>query len=89
MKDVKNKPIVILKIVVLISVFFWIVMIFTDYFRVRQDKDPRFCVVEKTIEYENGSTYICTGIGYKAVRYNRSCLTATEFGPIFIKERKC
>lgn len=64
-------------------------MVFTDYFRVTQNKDPMFCISEKTVEYEDGSNYICTGLGYRAIRYSRSCLAATEFGPFLIQERQC
>lgn len=85
----KKVVIFILKILVLILLFSWIVMVFTDYFRVRQDKNPMFCVQEQTNEYKDGSTYICTGLGYKMIRYNRTCLSATEFGPFLIKERMC
>lgn len=53
-------------------------------------QDPKFCISKLTKEYEDGSNYICTGLGYKMIRYNRSCMpAATEFGPIIIKERDC
>ncbi len=81
--------ITILKIAVLIFLFSWIVIVFTDYFRVKQNKDPMFCLKEETHEYSDGSNYICHGLGYKMIRYNRLCLAATEFGPFIIKERQC
>ena len=64
-------------------------MVFTDYFRVRQEKSPMFCLSEVEHEYEDGTTYICNGLGYKAIRYSRNCLMASEFGPFLIKERTC
>lgn len=85
----KQKLIFFLKIAVLVVLFFWIVMVFTDYFRVRQNKNPIFCLNEVVNEYADGTTYICTGAGYKYIRYNRDCLSASEFGPIMIKERLC
>lgn len=85
----KKTLITILKIVILVVLFAWIVIVFTDYFRVRQGNDPMFCISEETKEYEDGSNYICHGLGYKMIRYNRSCLAATEFGPFIIKERQC
>ncbi len=85
----KKTILTILKIVILIVLFIWIVIVFTDYFRVRQGKDPMFCISEKTNNYEDGSNYICNGLGYKMIRYNRDCLKATEFGPFIIKERQC
>lgn len=85
-----NKTLVtIIKVAILTLIFFWIVMVFTDYFRVRQNKNPMFCISEKENTYDDGTTYICTGLGYKMIRYNRNCLSATEFGPFLIKERKC
>ena len=85
----KKTFITILKVVVLVVIFIWIVMVFTDYFRVRQHKSPMFCLSEVINDYEDGSTSICNGFLYKAIRYERNCLTATEFGPFLIKERTC
>ena len=85
----KDKLIVALKIFILTFLFFLIVMVFTDYFRVRQSKNPLFCINESIKEYEDGSTYICMGLGYKVIRYNRDCISASEFGPFLIKERTC
>lgn len=85
----KEKLIVALKIAILTLLFFWIVVVFIDFFRVRQNKNPMFCISEKTNEYDDGSTYICTGLGYKMIRYSRECLSAKEFGPFLIKERTC
>ena len=85
----KKTIITILKIMVLVILFIWIVMVFTDYFRVRDGNDPLFCLSNETIEYKDGSNYICNGLGYKMIRYDRECLKATEFGPFFIKERQC
>lgn len=85
----KKTIITILKVVILIILFAWIVIVFTDYFRVRQSKDPMFCLSKETHDYADGSNYICHGFGYKVIRYNRTCLAATEFGPFIIKERQC
>lgn len=85
----KNKLIFILKITILVVLFIWIVIVFTDYFRVRFNKQPIFCISKETIDYEDGSSFICKGLGYKSIRYNRTCMSATEFGPFFIKERQC
>ena len=85
----KKTLIVVLKVAILTFLFFWIVMVFTDYFRVRQNKNPMFCISEVEHTFEDGSTYICTGLGYKMIRYNRDCLAASEFGPFMIKERTC
>ena len=85
----KKTIFLILKITILVILFAWIIIVFTDYFRVRQGNNPMFCLSEETKQYEDGSNYICTGLGYKMIKYNRTCLSATEFGPFIIKERQC
>ena len=85
----KNKALLILKIVIVIVLFVWIVVVFSDYFRVRGGKDPMFCLSNTVKDYEDGSTKICVGAGYKAIKYERECLNATEFGPFVISERQC
>lgn len=85
----KKRMITLLKIFILVFLFCWIVIVFTDYFRVRNSKDPMFCISKVTKDYSDGSNTICTGLGYKMIRYNRDCLSATEFGPFLIKERQC
>ncbi len=86
---VKNKTILIIKIVIVAVLFVWVVLVFSDYFRIRTGKDPMFCLSNTVKEYEDGSTKICVGIGYKAIKYDRKCLNATEFGPFVISERQC
>ncbi len=85
----KKTILFILKVAILIFLFCWIVIVFVDYFRVRQSKEPMFCISEKTVDYDDGSNTICTGLGYKVIHYNRTCLNATEFGPFLIHERQC
>lgn len=85
----KKTILFILKIAVLVILFAWIIIVFVDYFRVRQGNNPMFCLSEEIKEYEDGSNYICKGLGYKMIKYNRTCLAATEFGPFIIKERQC
>ncbi len=88
MDSSREKRIYYLKIILLAVVIVWIICFFIDYFRARQSKDPLFCIVEKTKEYDDGTVYSCTGLGYKMYRYNRSSVsTNLEFGPFFIRER--
>lgn len=78
----------IIKIVVLALIIIWIVIFFIDYFRARQSKEPIFCLSEQTKEYEDGTVYSCTGLGYKMYKYDRASIDASvEFGPFFIQER--
>lgn len=78
----------IIKVAILALVIIWIIIFFIDYFRARQSKNPIFCITEKTKEYEDGTVYSCTGLGYKMYKYDRNSIDASiEFGPFFIKER--
>ena len=85
----KDKTKVIVKVVVLVILLGWIIMVFTDYFRVREEKEPLFCISKKENKYDDGTTTVCTSIGYKVIKYDRECLSASEFGPFIIKEKIC
>ena len=85
---IKVKKGEVIKVVLLAIIIIWIIIFFIDYFRARQSKTPLFCISEETKEYDDGTVYSCTGLGYKMYKYNRSSVDATvEFGPFFIKER--
>ena len=78
----------IIKLTILAAIIVWIICFIIDYARVRQIKKPLFCLSSHVTEYEDGTTYSCTGFGYKAYLYNRvSVPVQVQFGPFFIKER--
>jgi len=77
-----------LKIMVIVLIVAWIAMIFVDYFKARSEKPMLFCIKEETKVYDDGTVYSCTGLGYKMYKYDRKSISAVEFGPFFIKERK-
>ena len=77
-----------LKILVLVAIVVWVIIVCYDFFQVKNQKDPKFCIYETVHKYDDGSTYECVGLGYKVYKYRRTALTATEFGPIFIGERQ-
>ncbi len=84
----KKKRTGIIKVLFLLVIVFWIVCFLIDYTRVRRMEDPMFCINKTTKEYSDGKVYICTGLGYKSYRYERTSINAKiEFGPFFIKER--
>lgn len=86
--NTKTKKKEIIKVIILSIVIIWIICFFIDYFRARQEKRPLFCINEVTKEYDDGSVYICTGVGYKMYHYKRSSIPlSVQFGPFFIKER--
>ena len=75
----------IVKVLIILLLIAWIAIIFIDWYRTTQGKNPMFCISEKTTQYADGETYKCVGIGYKMFRYNRTC-AAVNFGPFFLKE---
>lgn len=61
----------------------------TDFLRVRNNKEPQFCLKETVHEFEDGTVTECMGLGYKTYKYNRSSLSGgIEFGPFFIKMKE-
>lgn len=88
MEKIKMQKGDIIKIIILALVIIWIIIFFIDYFRARQSKTPLFCISEQTKEYDDGTVYSCTGLGYKMYKYDRDSVEASiEFGPFFIQER--
>lgn len=83
----KKGIVFVLKVLVIILFLVWVAIIFTDYFKTRNDEKPIFCIKETTYEYDDGYTYECVGLGYKMYKYERDTIKATEFGPIFIEQR--
>ena len=92
-KDVKKSNYRIFKTI--FNIFFWVVVIvlafiwITDYTRVRDNKEPKYCFSTKIHEFEDGSVIECVGIGYKTYKYERISLPSSiEFGPFFMKMRE-
>ena len=84
----KNKIITILKLLVIFLIIIWVIIVCYDFFQVKKEKEPKFCIYKTVHKYEDGETYECVGLGYRVFKYKRTALTATEFGPIFISERQ-
>ena len=77
-----------LKVLVIFLIVAWIAIIFIDYFKATSTGEPVFCIKEEVKSYDDGKVYICTGFGYKMLRYDRKSINAVEFGPFFIRERE-
>ena len=77
-----------IKVFIILLIIVWIVIIFVDYFKAKDGDNLRFCIKEELKTYDDGTVYICTGLGYKAYRYERKSISAVEFGPFFIQERQ-
>jgi hypothetical protein len=68
-----------------ILVCVWIV----DFFRVKAERQPIFCINKETIEFEDGDVDKCVGLGYTVYEYNRESLdNGIQFGPFFIKMKE-
>ena len=62
-------------------------MVIIDYFNAKREKEIIFCIKKETINYKDGYTNICTGLGYKVIDYNRESINAIVFGPFYINEK--
>ena len=79
----------------LLAVVFWVCFVIlasvwlTDFFRVKTNNDPIFCLSEKTHKFDDGTVKECVGLGYKVYEYHRKSLdNAYQFGPFFIGMKK-
>ena len=77
------------------NVAFWVVFSILmaiwliDFFRVRSNEDPMFCISRKTHKFDDGEIRECLGLGYKVFEYDRESLTkGLEFGPFFIQMKE-
>ena len=76
------------------DIAFWVCIVIlaaiwlTDFFRIKSDKKPMFCLANKTHKFEDGTVEECKGLGYKVYNYNRESLEGFEFGSFFAKIRK-
>ena len=72
---------------------FWIFVILVmclwtyEFYRVRNNLDPKFSFREEEHIYEDGITKEYLGFGYKVYVYNRTDLEGREFVFIFAKEK--
>lgn len=72
---------------------FWVIVILLialntfEFYRVRNGKQPMFCLKKNEHLYMDGITNECIGLGYKVYEYKRTYLHGTEFVSIFAKER--
>ncbi len=84
------------KIVKIIAeVLFWLILVIIlfpwihDYIKVVNEEEPKFCIQEKTYEFEDGTVEECLGIGYKVYTYDRTSIDLkTQFGPFFMEMQK-
>lgn len=78
----------IINVVLWIVLFAWMALVFTDFMKVHNENEPKFCWWNKeTTNYDDGTVSTCTGLGYKVINYKRESFKAIEFGPFWIKDR--
>ena len=85
--DRKNIIIKILDITLWIVLIGWMAICLYDFYNVKNEKDPKFCIKEEIIQYEDGTVESCLGPGYKVYNYKRDSFNAIEFGPFWAKDR--
>lgn len=79
----------------ILNVVFWVLFVILlsiwliDFIKIRNEKDPIFCIKKKTHEFEDGTVNECLGLGYRIYNYNRSSLPkGIDFAPFFVKMRE-
>lgn len=82
-KKIKNTISTVLWVLIII----WMCTCLYDFFNVKSERDPKFCINKGTNTYEDGNVNWCLGVGYKVYQYNRKSINAIEFGPFWSKER--
>ena len=77
------------------DIVFWVCIVIlaviwlTDFFRMRDNKEPVFCLSKKTHEFDDGTVDECVGLGYKIYDYHRESLNgAHQFSPFFVGMKK-
>ncbi len=85
----KKVIITLIKILILAFIAIWACLVVIDYFKITKNEQPLFCLSEKVNNYSDGTTYICNGLGYKGIIYDRTCIKSTMFGSFLLKERQC
>lgn len=90
-KKTKKKKSVVARVfdfIISVIVFGILAVWLYDFYNVYNEKDPQLCLKEETHEYEDGTTEVCTGAGYKVYKYNRKSIEGLEFGPFWMEERQ-
>ena len=92
--DKKKNPFgKIFSVILLIIVLGWSYVMYTDYSRVNNKKEPKYCLWQKEVkQYENGTIDSCTGLGYKVIHYIKNNeygekVIVDEFVPIWVKTK--
>ena len=74
-----------MKILIVCLVLGWIILIFAESKRYKNEEAMIVVLKEETLTYDDGRVYVYYGLGYKRIKYARKSINGSEFGPIFIK----
>lgn len=77
------------------DIVFWTAIILlliiwlTDFFKMKNNEEPVFCLSEKTHKFDDGNVYECKGLGYNIYHYDRESMKdAYQFSPFFVGMKK-
>lgn len=73
-----------LKVVSWVLIIAWMSVVVVDYFKVKNEKEPIFCIKNEIIEVDNGTTKICTGLGYKYYNVVNEDYIIKKFVPFWV-----
>ena len=76
----------IISAIITIALVIYVAIVLIDFFQVRDSKDPKFCWESEVHKYSDGDTVEYKCLGYKVFKYNRTSISAHEFG-FFIEEK--
>lgn len=72
-------------VAIIILAFVWL----TDFIRLQNEKEPVFCLTEKTHKFKDGTVNECIGLGYKIYNYDRESINIKhQFSPFFVEMKK-
>ena len=77
----------IFDLIIWIVLLGWMGICLFDFYNVTNEQEPKFCLKQEILEYEDGTVDVCKGLGYNVHKYNRASYKAIEFVPFFKKVR--
>ncbi len=86
-KDKKSLFNRIMNVILWIVLFAWMGVCLVDFFNVKAERKPVFCLKKETTTYSDGKVYTCTGLGYKIFNYRRTSFSGDEYGPFWSTDR--
>ncbi len=74
----------IIDYILIFMLLIWGYLIISDYIRVKNDKEAKYCIDKKIYEYYDGTVEKCMGVLYTVYYYDRDSINIKkEFGPFW------